>query len=254
MYHTTGLTENQIQGLCVLIHPIDPMPAKPTGRRHKLGLFKRIQITATYLRRNWRQWELAEVFGVDQATISRIVCAYTPLLAALLAPLVPTVDDLDPEEQLIVDGTLLPCWSWADHPEDWSGKAGTTGLNVQTACSLDGDLRWVLDPYPGATHDAVALRRSGLLDTPDPVQHTGDKGYIGHGLITLMRKPPGGELARSDHEYNAAVSSIRYKIERVIANLKTWRILHTDYGRPHHTHPETIIAVLGLESYRKSFA
>ncbi|WP_219413063.1 aminotransferase class IV, partial [Pseudonocardia nigra] len=40
--------------------------------------------------------------------------------------------------QYVVDGTLLPCWSWAGHPEMYSGKHKTTGKNVQVASTLDG--------------------------------------------------------------------------------------------------------------------
>jgi hypothetical protein len=42
-------------------------------------------------------------------------------------------------------------------------------------------------------------------------------------------------------------------VERAIASFKTWRILHTDYRRPHHTHPETISTVIALVFYRASF-
>ena len=42
-------------------------------------------------------------------------------------------------------------------------------------------------------------------------------------------------------------------IERVIANFKTWRILHTDYRRPFTTFPETITTVAALEFYRNTF-
>ena len=63
------------------------------------------------------------------------VTAYTPLIARALEVSVPTVEDLDPTVQLIVDGTLLQCWSWADHPELYSGKHQTTGVNVQVACT-----------------------------------------------------------------------------------------------------------------------
>ena len=28
------------------------------------------------------------------------------------------------------------------------------------------------------------------------------------------------------------INRVRYLIERVIANVKTWRVLHTDYRRP----------------------
>ncbi len=53
-------------------------------------------------------------------------------------------------------------------------------------------------------------------------------------------------------EFTTAVNRIRYKIERAIANLKTWRVLHTDYRRPIETFATTITAVLGLEFYRNT--
>jgi hypothetical protein len=51
-------------------------------------------------------------------------------------------------------------------------------------------------------------------------------------------------------EYNNEVNRLRYVIEQVIANFKTWRIMHTDYWRPIGTFPETIYAVIGLHFYR----
>ncbi len=51
----------------------------------------------------------------------------------------PTAEDLDPRKQYIVDGTLLPCWSWVGHRELYSGKRKTTGMNVQVVCTLDGE-------------------------------------------------------------------------------------------------------------------
>ena len=45
---------------------------------------------------------------------------------------------------------------------------------------------------------------------------------------------------------NTAINRVRYLIERVIANLKTWRVLHTDYRRPYNTFKATIQAVTGL--------
>ena len=166
----------------------------------------------------------------------------------------PTVEDLDPTVQLIVDGTLLQCWSWADHPELYSGKHRTTGVNVQVACTLSGTLAWVSDPHDGRVHDTQALRRCGLLDVPpadllegaSPPQHIGDKGYIGLGMITPKRKPANLPLYPDDKAYNTTVNQVRYKIERVIANIKTWRVLHTGYRRPPETFRTTITAILGI--------
>jgi len=111
-----------------------------------------------------------------------------------LLPFVPVAEELQPGRQYLVDGTLLPCWSWADHPELHSGKHKTTGLNVQVAASLDGELAWISDPIEGRHHDVYCLDESGVLRTLDPHDWTGDKGYIGRGLITPYRKPANEKL------------------------------------------------------------
>ena len=59
------------------------------------------------------------------------------------------MEDLDPTAQLIVDGTLLQCWSCKGHPELYSGRHRTTGLSVQVACTLSGALAWGCDPHDG---------------------------------------------------------------------------------------------------------
>lgn len=251
MYHTTGLTKDQITDLCALIWAELPDFHKPRGRKRALGLFKSVQVTLTYLRRNRVQHDLAETFAVSQPTISRIMTTLTPVIEKVLIDLVPTADDLDPNAQLLVDGTLLPCWSWAHHAELWSGKHRTTGVNVQVACTLSGQLAWVSDPLPGKTHDAKAIRESGFLE--GRADDFGDKGYIGTAMITPIRKPPGGELHESQKEFNKQINAIRATVERVIANLKTWRIFDTDYRRPLHTLAQTITTVICLEFYRISF-
>src|SRR5271167_4478498 len=76
---------------------------------------------------------------------------------------VPTADDLDPDAQYILDGTLLPCWSWAEHKELYSGKHKTTGMNVQVACTVYGRLAWISDPVNGSRHDNHCQEESGVL-------------------------------------------------------------------------------------------
>jgi hypothetical protein len=64
------------------------------------------------MRHNRTQAEIGESFGVSQPTISRTISTITPLIPAATAEYVPIADDLHPEAQYIIDGTLLPCWSW----------------------------------------------------------------------------------------------------------------------------------------------
>src|SRR5690348_10620093 len=58
------------------------------------------------------------------------------------------------------------------------------------------------------------------------------------------KKPQGGKLLDWQKEFNKQINKIRYVIEQVIANFKTWRIMHTDYRRPIETFTETISAVI----------
>ena len=99
-------------------------------------------------------------------------------------------------------------------------------------------------------HDAAALDASGLLDGIDPSGWIADKGYIGRGMITPHKKPPNGELSETAKEENKSVNRIRQVVERTIAHIKSWRILHTDYRRPLHTFEQTITAALSLYVFK----
>jgi hypothetical protein len=247
LYSTTGLDKSEIADVCAMICA----EVRDDDRRWPpcLGLYLSVIVALTYLRRNRAQAELGETYGVSQATISRAISVITPLLGKALADFVPTAEDLDPQEQYIVDGTLLPCWSWAGHRELYSGKHKTTGMNVQVACTLSGNLAWISDALPGRRHDSRCLSESGALDGFPPRSWIGDKAYIGKGMITPVRKPANRDLLDWEKEFSTAVSKIRYVIEQVIANFKTWRIMHTDYRRPLATFTTTISAVIALRFY-----
>ena len=248
MYHTTGLTKAEITELCTLIeeHGLTPgMRSWPPI----LGLRGALTVTLTYLRRNRVQSEIAEDYGVSQPTISRAISAITPLLVTVLADFVPTADDLDPGWYYIVDGTLLPCWTWRAHPELKSGKHKASGLKVILACTLNGHLMWVSDPVNGSRHDMHCLKESGLLEETDPSFFSGDTGFIGAGMITPIRKPRTRDLLDWEREFNTQIARFRWIIEQVIANFKTWRIMHTDYRRPLETFAETISAVVAVHFY-----
>jgi hypothetical protein len=249
MYYSTGLTRRQVADVRA---KIEARELRPGMRRWPpiLGLQNSLTVTLKYLRRNRVQAEIAEDYSVSQPTISRAISAITPLLVQALLEYVPTADDLDDSAQYFVDGTLLPCWSWASFPELYSGKHKTTGMNVQIACTIYGQLAWISDPIPGSRHDNYCLGQSEALEPMDPRNWIADKGYVGNGMITPFKKPAGGELIDWQKEYNREVNKIRYVIEQVIAHFKTWRIMDTDYRRPIETFPETISAVIGLHFYR----
>jgi hypothetical protein len=69
---------------------------------------------------------------------------------------------------------------------------------------------------------------------------------VGKNMITPIKKPPHRDLLDWEKEFNTQVNKIRWVIEQVIAHLKTWRILDTDYQRPIDTFRTTISAVGGI--------
>ena len=154
MYYTTGFAHSEIEALCALIAEIQ-QSIPLTGRREWppiLGLGNSVVITLAYLRRNRVQWELAETYGVSQSTISRAITAVTPLLSRALARFIPTAEELRPDRQYIVDGTLLP-WALVSFP--WVPPGAPRSLRgrpsqVKGACGVAERWRyappWTCEP------------------------------------------------------------------------------------------------------------
>jgi len=249
MYYTTGLTKAKLVELRerIAIHGLAPgmRPWPPI-----LGLYDSLTVTLKYLRRNRTQAEIAEEYGVSQPTISRAISAMTPLIVGALMEFIPTADSLEGGKQYVIDGTLFPCWSWRSHKDLYSGKHKTTGMAALVACTPEGRLSWISDPVPGSRHDSFITKDSSVLECVNPMDYIGDKGFVGHDMITPFKKPAGGELLGWQKEFNSGVNKIRWVIEQTIAHVKTWRILHTDYRGPIETFPEVITAVVGLEFFR----
>jgi hypothetical protein len=88
---------------------------------------------------------------------------------AVVEKFVPTVAeaiDLVQGRVCLVDGTITPRWSCAEHDELWSRKHATTRSNAQLVYLLDGAAIYISDPLPGCTHDAKGIsppRRSPRL-------------------------------------------------------------------------------------------
>src|SRR5437660_1778434 len=107
-----------------------------------------------------------------------------PLLGAALARYAPVAKDLSPRTPYILDGTLLACWSWASHPQLYSGKHKRTGMNVQVACTLTGDLAWISDPIAGNRHDTYCC--TNLASSPG----SPGTGWVIRGMSATRCSPP----------------------------------------------------------------
>ena len=242
---TTGLTDDEFDELLARLRQ-----EGVEGYPSILGLSGSLRATLMYMRQNIVQAVIGEFLGVSQPTVSRAIKALTEAISRTLVVLLLTAEEVPEDCDYVVDGTLFPCLDWRRRRDLWSVKHRRAGMNVQILVRLDGGFVWTSDPYPGSMHDVAALDASGLLEGIDPSGWIADKVYVGRGMITPHKKPPNGELDEKAKEENRSVNRIRQVVERTIAHIKSWRILHTPYRRPLETFEQTITAALALYAFK----
>ena len=256
----SGLDAEQLDELEELVSELLEEPwDKGNGRLRELTLREALIVASGYARNNITEEIWAEIFDVDQSTISRYITFLTPLIDKATAEFRPSAEEAAASTRgtiALVDGTLWPCWSWAGERELWAGKYKTTGHGSLIITNLAGEITFVSDPVPGNQHDMAKLKDSEsetVLKAAGDV--VGDKGFIGTDYITTpVRKPQDRELYIREHDYNNQISSLRAAVERAVASLKTWRILFTDYRRPLKTFTSSFRAAIGLYFFKESFA
>jgi hypothetical protein len=232
---------------------------KGEGRPRELALREALVVTCGYLWQNIIEDVWADIFDVDQSTISRYITFLTPFVENATQQDRPTEEDAAEATRdaiALVDGTLWPCWSWDGEDELWAGKYKTTGHGSLIVTNLQGRITFVSEPVTGNRHDMAKLKGSvveKILQKAGGV--FGDKGFIGTDYITTpIRKPKHRKLVQWEREWNSQVSSFRAPVERAVATLKTWRILFTDYRRPLKTFKSSFRAAVGLYFFKESFA
>jgi hypothetical protein len=256
----SGLSDEQLDELVARTEEImEDRWDKETGRPKSLCLRDAVIIACGYMRNNITEEVWAEIFGVSQPCISRYIKFLTPVICGAVDDFRPRAEEATEATRgaiALVDGTLWPCWSWSGAKELWAGKYKTTGHGSLVIANYDGDILYVSDPVTGNRHDMGKLADSEsekILRAAGGV--FGDKGFIGTDYITTpVRKPEHRELYIREKEYNAEVSSHRAPIERAVAQLKTWRILFTDYRRPLETFRSSFNAAIGLYFFKLTYA
>lgn len=256
----SGLDEKQLDELeCRVVELLEEPWNKGEGRPRELTLREALIVACGYLRQNIIEDVWADIFDVDQSTISRYITLLTPFVEKSTEEDRPSEEDAAEATNgaiALVDGTLWPCWSWNGESELWSGKYKTTGHGSLIITNLQGRITFVSDPVAGNQHDMAKLKGSAVEKILKKAGGAfGDKGLIGTDYITTpIRKPKFRKLLQWEHEWNNQVSSFRAPVERAIATLKTWRILFTDYRRPLKTFKSSFRAAIGLYFFKEAFA
>ena len=222
----SGLDEEQLHELeCCVAEILEESWDKGEGRPRELTLREALVVTCGYLRQNIVEDVWADIFGVDQSTISRYITFLTPLVEKATEEDRPTAEDVAEATRdaiALVDGTLWPCWSWDGESKLWSGKYKTTGHGSLIVTNRQGRITFVSDPVTGNHHDMAKLIGSDVEKILEKAGGVfGDKGFIGTDYITTpIRKPQCRQLLQWEHEWNNQVSSFRAPVERAVATLK----------------------------------
>lgn len=123
-------------------------------------------------------------------------------------------------------------WKWRSLGAiNFSGRHKRAGLNHQIICTLSGQLLAITAPLPGARHDTYAFKKHGLEKYLSEFMLV-DKGYVGLGLLTPAKRKPGMKMVKAVKDNNRVINCLRSVVERVIAQVKTWCVLHTGFRRP----------------------
>ncbi len=106
---------------------------------------------------------------------------------------------------------------------------------------------------PGSRHDTFAWGQSHFPEAFTDRETMGDLGYVGSGMLTARRKPPGQERSEADKRFTQSISRLRAAVERAIAHLKDWKILATRYRGPLTRFPSVMNTVTALAFYKKGW-
>jgi len=130
----SGLGDEQLDELELMVAELLDKPwEKGTGRPRELSLREALIVACGYSRNNITEEIWAEIFDVDQSTISRYITFLTPLVDVATEEFRPSAEDSAEATRsaiALVDGTLWPCWSWDGESKLWSGKYKTTGQRL----------------------------------------------------------------------------------------------------------------------------
>ena len=250
----TGLSDEQLDLLIERVAALQGAWQPARGRRRALGFAVAVTMTLVALRHNLSQALLGTFFNVSQPTVSRVVQALRAAVGTAAAAGMPWVTDAGEGERLLVDGTLCPT---GNRPGEgrrgerlYSGKRHRAGMNTLVIADQWGRLLDASDPTPGAMHDARSFAAAGLDRLLADRDVLGDLGFLGCGVTTPLRKPPGGKLWVFEQLNNRAHNQARAPIERTIALLKQWRVVSGGYRGPLARFPVTLSTVVALEKFR----
>jgi hypothetical protein len=189
----SGLDAEQLDDLEQMVGELLKKPwDQRKGRPRELTLREALIVTSGYMRQNITEEVWAEIFDVNQSTISRYITFLTPLIDQVTAEFRPSAEQAVEATRgaiALVDGTLWPCWSWARERELWAGKCKTTGHGSLIVANLVDRITFVSEPVPGTPVGRTRQMRRMSLSMPDDIFPLCNSPRSGHRRLVPPLTP-----------------------------------------------------------------
>lgn len=231
---------------------------KRPGRDYKLDLSDMILMLFLYYRSYVTQIFVGYMFGIDDSRVCRIIQRLEPILASVMAMSKCKKLSKEEVENLIIDATEQSI----ERPKKrqkpyYSGKKKRHTLKTEIRTTLAGKIVHVSKSYPGSTHDFTVFKgeKRPAKDTRVFV----DSAYQGIADIhpnadfpykSSKNKP----LDVEEKEYNRALSKLRVKVENVLAQIKTFKIMADRYCNKRRRYGVKFNIIAGIVNLKNGFA
>jgi IS5 family transposase len=231
---------------------------KRPGRHSKHDLASHVMMLLLYYRCYITQEFVGFLFDLDDSNVSRNIRTLEPLLARVMA--ISKTRHLTQEEveELIIDATEQP----VERPKKgqkafYSGKKKRHTNKTEIRITPKGRIVHVSKTRPGSVHDFTLHKE----EPPLPRDTTGlaDSGYQGLDKrhvktkipIKASKKKP---LNAQEKASNRALSRIRIKVENILANIKTFKILSERYRNKRKRYNLKFNIIAGIVNLKNGFS
>ena len=230
---------------------------KRPGRPYDHPLEDMILMLLLYYRSYITQEFVGYLFDLDKSRVCRIIQKLEPILATVMAISKRKHLSKKDVECLIIDATEQPI----ERPKKgqkpfYSGKKKRHTIKTEIRINPKGRIVHVSKPKPGSVHDFELHKTEPPI--PKNTRAFVDSGYQGldklHPEIELpfkaSKKKP---LDEEEKEYNTALSRIRVKVENIIGDLKTFRILSDRYRNKCKRYNVKFNIIAGIVNLKNGF-
>lgn len=257
-----GVTPDQFKKILKKVKPVWQKRVidryKGPGRLYALSLEDMLLMLLLYYRSYITQEFVGCLFGLDKSNVCRIIRKLEPIMAKVMAISKEKKLSKEDVESIIVDAFEQPI----ERPKKgqkayYSGKKKCHTVKTEVRINKKGRILHVSKSVPGTVHDFNLFKQGPPL--PDHARGYFDSGYQGIDKIhkdsdfpykATKNKP----LDQEEKEYNIGLSRFRVKVEHIIGDLKTFRILSHRYRNKRKKYGIKVNIIAGIVNFKNGFA